>query len=244
MATISDKRSFLPARRTKIHCRRCGRFRGEIYTDLCRDCVEQTLHKHLPRLQRILEERYGQQLDEWLTSGSLSPVHWVVSSDFTVSQRVFRRFLMQLMKEAGENQDIWLALDGCQWTPTRVGQLVNSIYERCESTLRPLIAQQVAVAIRQSPTTQAKRELIGLASHQLEARSIEALDKAVEALADTSTSGLPGGVKVLIELRYKLMKDSLLYTEVTEGSIHPVWQELGEALPKAVRKILLKEKVS
>src|ERR1044071_1468037 len=241
MAAMNDKRSSLPARRPNAPCRRCGRFKGEIYIDLCRDCVEQMLQKHLPRLRRILEDRYGQQLDEWLANGRLRTVRWAVSPDFTVSGRIFRRFLKQLMREAGENEGIWLSLCGCMWMPTQFNQLVNAIYERCESSLRPLIAQQLMEAIRQSPTSQAGQELKALASRQVTARSVEVLDKAVETLADTAASGLANGARVLIELRYKIKKDFFLYTEVTEGRIDPVWKEIADSLPKAVAQLIAED---
>jgi hypothetical protein len=82
-------------RRPKPRCRRCGRFKGEIYTALCKDCVEQTLRQRLPRLKRILEERYGRQLDEWLDDASYTDVHWDTSINFAVGERLFQCFLVR-----------------------------------------------------------------------------------------------------------------------------------------------------
>jgi hypothetical protein len=57
-----------------------------------------SLRQLLPRLQRILEARYGQQLDEWLAGGGFTDVRWNVSPDFTVNERLMRRCLKQLIQ--------------------------------------------------------------------------------------------------------------------------------------------------
>lgn len=74
-------------------------------------------------------------------------------------------------------------------------------------------------AIRSSPTGQPERELSALVSGKLEVQWIEMLDEAVACMADTRSSGLPYGARVLIELRYKFNKYVSLYTEIDEGKI-------------------------
>jgi hypothetical protein len=129
--TVMNKRHISAAPTyPKPRCRRCGRFKGEIYTALCKDCVEQTLRKLLPRLKRILEERYGRQLDKWLDNASFTEVRWDTSLNFTVGERLFQCFLEQLIREAAENKDIWLEFSGnVSWTPTQISQLLTSSTE-------------------------------------------------------------------------------------------------------------------
>lgn len=226
-------------RRHKPRCRRCGRFKGEIYTALCKDCVEQTLRQLLPRLKRTLEERYGQQLDEWLDDASFTDVHWDTGMNFTIGERLFQCFLEQLIREAAENQQIWLEFSASDtWTPTQSNQLINFINRRHGNELRQLIAEQLIVAIRSAPTEQAERELVALVGGKLQPQRIEVLDEAVACLADTRSSGLPYGARVLIELRYQLNKYVSLYTEVDEGMIDAIWKEMAEDLPKSVQKLL------
>jgi hypothetical protein len=226
-------------RRSNPRCRRCGRFKGVIYTALCHGCVEQTLKQRLPRLKRILEERYGRQLDEWLDDASFTDVRWDTSINFTVGERLFQCFLAQLIQEAAENKDIWLDFsDNVSWTPTQFSQLLNFINQTHGTELRQLIAQRVTAAIRSAPTGQAERELVALVGGKLQPQRIEVLDEAVACLADTKSSGLPYGARTLIELRYKLNKYVSLYTEVDEGFIDPVWKEMAEELPKSVQKLL------
>lgn len=225
--------------RSKAWCRRCRRCKGVIYTALCQDCVEQTLCKLLPRLKRILEKRYGRQLDAWLAGGGFTDVHWDTSLNFTVSSKLLRRFLVRLIREAVENKDIWLEFSGqVTWTPTHVRQLVNFINRRHGTELRQLIAEQITVMIRSAPTEQAERELVALVSGKLQPQRIEVLDEAVACLADTKSSGLPYGARVLIELRYQLNKYVSLYTEVDEGIIDAAWKEMAKELPKSVQKLL------
>jgi hypothetical protein len=94
------------------------------------------------------------------------------------------------------------------------------------------------VAIRSAPTEQAERELIALVGGKLQPQRIEVLDEGVACLADTKSSGLPYGARVLIELRYKLNKYVSFFTEVDEGMIDAIWKEMAEELPKSVQKLL------
>jgi hypothetical protein len=236
---MNTERLSAARRSPKPRCRRCGRFKGIIYTALCQDCVEQTLQHHLPRLKRILEVRYGRQLDEWLSVGGFTSVRWDISPDFTVDERLLRRFLKHLILEAAEGKDIWLEFAGkVTWTPTHIGQLVSFIYDRCGAELGQLIAQKIMAVIRSAPTEQAERELMDLISGRLQALWIEVLDEAVACVADTTGSRLAYGARVLIELRYKFNRYLSLYTQIDEGSIDPVWKEVADELPKSICKLL------
>lgn len=239
---MNKRHSSVATRPSKARCMRCGRFKGNIYTTLCEDCVEQTLKQKLPRLRTILEERYGQQLNEWLSNGSFTDVRWEASPDFNIGERLFRRFLSKLIQEATENKDIWLEFTGhSTWTPTYVSQLVNSIYNRCGAELRKLITQQVIEAVPSAPTKQAEKELMALLNEKLRPERMEDLEEAIACVVDSTNSGLPNGARVLLELRSWASRGKSLYTEVSEGKIDEVWKEMEEELPKSIQKLLPEE---
>jgi hypothetical protein len=226
-------------RRPKPRCRRCGRFRGVIYTSLCQDCVEQILRNYLPRLKQILEARYGRQLDKWFANGIFTSVQWDIGKNLTVSNRLFRCFLENLLAEAAENKDIWIEFDGKgRWTPTQFSQLVSDIDHRYGYQFRQLIMKQIVEAIRSSPTEQAVRELVALVRGKLEEQQIEVRDEALYFLAHARGPELPYGARVLMKLRYDFKEYLSMYTEVIDGCVDPVWMEMADHLPRSVQKLL------
>lgn len=221
-----------------VACNLCGELKSDIYGKVCGACVEQTLRRLLPDLLRVLEERYGQRLDEWVASGRFTAACWEVEVEFGVSQECLLPFLTSVIRDAFRRRTVALELPHADpWVPFDAAPLAAAINERCGEGLRHLLAQHLAIALCAAPTLAAERELIEVMSGRKRATR-RRRQGALDAAAYSTGNPLWGSAGVLVQLRYGGEGDVEPYTEVWEGEIDPVWREIEELLPEEVRALL------
>lgn len=221
-----------------VACNLCGELKPDVYGNVCGACVVQTLRRLLPDLVRALEERYGRQLDEWLTTGRFTIACWEVEFEFEVTERRLLPFLTSVIRDAFRDRTVALQLpDVDPWAPSCAGEVAAALNERCGEGLRHLLAQHLAIGLRGTPTLAAERELIEVAVGR-RAAARRRREAAVDAASETTGNPLPRLGAVLLCLRHGSAWDMEHYTGVWEGVIDPVWREIGELLPEEVRALL------
>jgi hypothetical protein len=218
-------------------CQVCGQIK-HLLQEVCEDCIEQTLIRHLPRLRRVLEDKYGHLLDEWLARGPFLRARWIVDDQFKVGRPRLRYLLREVVSEAVSRGHIIFDLPGEDfWQPTRIDQLMEHIYERCEEPLQQLI-ESLKAAVSSAPADEAERELVEVATGRKRVSKRQRRDAAIVALS--FNIGLPLGVQLsaLLCMRYLSDKGRDAYAEVVDGEISSVWREVEEELPKEVKKLI------
>lgn len=222
---------------TDSACHLCGQIR-HLLQEVCEDCIEQTLLSHLPRLRRVLEDKYGHLLDEWLARGPFLKARWIVDDQFQVGRHHTKHLLKEIVSEAVSRGHIIFDLPGEDfWQPTRIDQLMEHIYERCEEPLRQLL-ESIKDAVSSAPAEEAERELVEVATGRKRVSKRQQRDAAIVALS--FNIGLPRGVQMsaLLCMRYQSDKGREAYAEVVDGEISSVWREMEEELPKEVKKLI------
>jgi hypothetical protein len=222
---------------TDMACHLCGQIK-HLLQEVCEDCIGQTLLRHLPRLRRVLEDKYGHILDEWLARGPFLRARWIVDDTFRVGRHHTKHLLKELVSEAVSRCHIIFDLPGEDfWQPTRIDQLIEHIYEQCEEPLQQLF-ESLKEAVSSAPADEAERELVDVATGRKRVSKRQRRDAAIVALS--FNIGLPRGAQMsaLLCMRYQSDKGRDVYAEVVDGEISSVWREVEEELPKEVMKLI------
>jgi hypothetical protein len=201
--------------------------------------LKETLIRYLPQLTQMLEDRYGQMLDNWLSDGSLSPVSWELSPSFQISEKLIKSFIRRVIVQAIKNEDLGLDLAGMgPFKPTQIEQFVNTICSFSVVKLQEVTKDSIAKALWDAPTELAKRELIEIVIGRRPAPSLKEKEDYIGYLVDTDANPLPMPAKALIELRYQPKPEAAIYTELSDGELHPVWREIEDVLPEEVLSLI------
>jgi hypothetical protein len=222
---------------TDSACHLCGQVR-HLLQGVCENCIKRTLLRHLPRLRRVLEDKYGQLLDEWIARGPFLRARWIVDDQFQVGRHHTKHLLKELVSEAVSRGHIIFDLPGEDfWHPTRIDQLMEHIYERCEEPLQQLL-ESLKEAVCSAPAEEAERELVEVATGKKRVSKRHRRDAAIVALS--YNIGLPRGAQMsaLLCMRYQSDKGRDAYAEVVDGEISSVWREVEEELPKEIMKLI------
>ena len=220
-------------------CSFCGDSNKVRYKSVCFECIQQTLLKHLPRLKRVLEDKCGEMLDNWLTAGRLKDVKWEADEEFKPSVSLVKNLLKDTIKEAVEKGTISLYLDkGTYWRPLRTEELMEHVLKHCVDDLQQLIRESIIKAISTAPTLETEREIIEVASGKRRCRKRYLREEAVSAVAYSKALSLVWPISVLVELRYRRDKGMCTYVEVLEPRIDVVWQKVEEFLPEEIVKLI------
>jgi len=219
-------------------CHLCGKQEDLISEELCQGCLSKTLIKRLPRLKRTLEMRYGAKLDTWLAGGKLYQSIWAVTADFQVNRDRMKSLLKDVVREAVESDDLRLSLTDENWKPIQFDPLMAHIYEQCVEELQQVITRLLVDALATAPTAEAERELIEVASGKQRVRNRYVREEAVIALASSKSTPMLLPAKALIEMRYLADKGKELYTDLVDGKISSVWDEVKDSLPEEVAKLI------
>jgi hypothetical protein len=219
-------------------CHLCGKQEDLISEELCRGCLSKTLIKHLSHLKRTLEMRYGAKLDTWLAGGALYQSIWVVTADFQVNRDRIKSLLKDVIREAIESEDLGLSLMDETWKPIQLDHLMDYINEQCVDELQQVITRLVTEALSTAPTAEAERWLIEVASGKRRVRKRYVREEAVIALASSKSTPMLLLAKALIEMRYLADKGKELYTELVDGKLSSVWDEVRDSLPEEITKLI------
>lgn len=224
-----------------VACRLCGQLKQRMYGDTCFECVNQTLLRHLPHLKRVLEDKYGSTLDQWLAGGRFLEAHWKAEVDLNVSHERLRTFVREVVRDAVAKGEIELSLPADEsWKPIQINQLIDSIYEQCEEEFGRLIGSLLR-AIRNARTEEVERELIEVVSGKKRVSKRYVREEAISAVVLTEGTPLPLPAKALIELRYRADGGRYPYAKVEDEEISSVWEEIKESLPVEVTKLIVKD---
>lgn len=223
-------------------CRQCQQPKEDMHRDICSDCIEETLHEHLPLLKRTLEARYGSTLDQWLANGRFHDARWSAELDLLVSRERLAGFIRKLVRDAVTQGEVGIVLPGYDefWKPIHINELLDSIGEQCQEELRHFIAS-LFKAIDNASTKEAERELIEMVSGKKRGRRKSVRDAAISAVVITEGTPLPLPAKALIELRYRADGGRDWYPNVEDGKISSVWREVKESLPEEIVKLISKD---
>jgi hypothetical protein len=210
-----------------------------LYEDTCAECVEQILLKHLPLLKRVLEDKYGDMLDQWLSSGRFLEAEWTFDLDLYACREQLGSFLRKLIRGAISKGEIELKLmPGESWRPIQSPQLLNFVQERCEGHLLRLLGSMFS-AIKEAPTEEVERELIEIVSGKRRVNKRHIREEAISTLVLTDSIQLP--IRALIELRYRADGGRFPYTKPMEGRIKSVWKEIEASLPEEIAKLICED---
>jgi hypothetical protein len=217
-------------------CRLCARLKGQLYGDTCTECIEGTLLKHLPLLKQALEDKYGEMLDQWLSSGRFLEAQWTFDLDLYACREQLASFLRKLIRGAISKGEIELKLmPGESWRPIHAPQFLNFVQERCEGHLLRLLGS-LFNAIEEAPTEEAERELIEIVSGKRRINKRHVREEAISALVLTDSIQLP--IRALIELRYRVDGGRFPYAKLKDGEISSVWREIQEMLPEEISLLI------
>lgn len=187
----------------------------------------------------MLEERYGRELDQWLTEGRLVGVCWKLREGFQVSSKHLYDFLQQIVKDAFKKETLWLELPGyALWRPTEIEQLLTYLSEDRGDEIKQMLADFLTRVIEDAPTERVERELAGIVTGQRPTHGQLERELSVSAMAGTSANPLPLSARALIELRYGAEQPSLLHIAIQEGVLDPVWLEMKKDLPAELQRLL------
>ncbi len=224
------------SQQSQATCRLCDRLKGQLYGDTCAECVEGILLKHLPMLKRALEDKYGEMLDQWLSSGRFLEAEWTFDLDLYACREQLAGFIRKLIRGAISKGEIELQLmPGESWRPIHAPQLLNFVQERCEGHLLRLLGSMFN-AIKEAPTEEAERELIEIVSGKRRVNKRHVREEAISALVLTDSIQLP--IRALIELRYRADGGRFPYARLRDGKISLVWRDLPEALPEGMDRLI------
>jgi hypothetical protein len=219
-------------------CHLCGKQEDLISEELCRGCLSKSLLSRLPRLKHTLEMRYGAKLDTWLAGGTIYQSSWAVTADFQVNRDRIKSLLKDVIRKAVESDDLRLSLTDENWKPIQLDHLMAHIYEQCVDELQQVITRSLLDALSTAPTTEAERELIEVASGKRRVRKRYVREEAVIALASSKSTPMLLPARALIEMRYLADKGKELYTELVDGKISSVWEEVRDSLPEEIAKLI------
>jgi hypothetical protein len=227
---------------SKPVCRQCRQLKEDLHGDMCSDCIEATLHEHLPLLKHTLEARYGSMLDQWLNNGRFLQARWSAELDLLVCQERLAGFVRKLILDAITQGEAGIVLPIYDefWKPIQINELLDSIDEQCQEEFRHFIAS-LSQAINNAPTKEAERELIEMVSGRKRVRKRLVRDEAISAVMITEGTPLPLPAKALIELRYREDGGRDWYPNVEDGEISSVWKEIEGELPPDIVKLIAAE---
>lgn len=220
-------------------CNLCSRREDLISKELCQECLTTTLLKHLPRLKRTLEMKHGAMLDSWLAEGKLIQSGWQVSEDLKVAAQLVKSLLKEAVQDAVAREEIALRLPKDEtWKPIELESLMSHVYGQCVERLSQFITQLLIEAMSSAPTEEAERELVDMVSGKKKVRHRYLRERAVEALTLSKATPFTLPAIALIEMRYLADKGKELYTELVDGKISSVWDEVRDSLPEEIAKLI------
>jgi hypothetical protein len=239
---MTEDLSILKDEQPHATCRFCGEAKEQLFEGVCPVCIEKTLLKYLPKLKRVLEVKYGEWLDRWLSIGNLNDVEWMAEDKFSISPFPIKRLLKKVIQGAVETEEIMLSLAGEEsWKPIDTKELMEHVYRSCVDELQQLIRESITKALKSAPTFPTEREIIEIASGKRRCRKRYLREEAIFTLIYTRAFELPWPMEVLINLRYKQDKGKFPYTEMPEARINPVWEKVEKILPEELVNLIDKD---
>lgn len=236
---MDNEQPTLTGERPDDSCHLCGKREDLISEGLCRGCLSKTLIKHLPRLKRALEMKHGAVLDSWLAEGKLIQSGWQLSDDLKVTEQLVKDLLKEAVQDAVAREEIALRLPKDEtWKPIELESLMSHVYGQCVDSLCQFITQLLIEAMSFAPTEEAERELVDIVSGKKKARHRYLRERAVEVLTLSKATPFTLPAIALIEMRYRADKGKELYTELVDGKISSVWEEVRDSLPEEVSKLI------
>lgn len=228
--------------RSHDSCHLCAEKGSLISQTLCHKCLTKVLLKHLPRLKRALELKHGAVLDSWLAEGKLVQSSWYVSDDLQVSNERVKDILRETVRESIAREEIALRLPKDEnWKPINIDSLVNHVYEQCVDRLQQFIAGIIVRAVRSAPTEKSEQELVHIVAGKRRVKHRYVRERAVEVLTLSKATPFPLPAIALIEIRYQADNGEELYTELIDGKLSSVWDEVRETLPEEISKLISTE---
>jgi hypothetical protein len=222
-------------------CHYCGELKELQFEGVCPECIEKTLIKYLPKLKRVLEDRYGEMLDRWLSVGHFNDVEWMIEDQFNINALLVKSLLKEVIQNAVEMEEIMLSLAGEEfWKPLETEELMEHVYQSCVAELQQLIRESIVKALSSAPTFQTERQLMEIASGKRRCKRY-IREEAITSMIYTRAFELPWPIEELVNLRYKQDKGKSLYREELEGRIHLVWKKMEKMLPEEMVKLIDKD---
>jgi hypothetical protein len=210
-----------------------------MYGNVCAECVEGILLKHLPLLKRVLEEKYGPVLDRWLAGGRFVKARWKAGINLYLCRERLKDLIRELVRNAVAKGEIQLQLPrGKTWRPIQSHQLLESVQKQCDDGIQSFLAS-LFLAISNAPTEEAERELIEVASGKKRINKRYVRDEAISVIVLTEAT--PPPVRALLELRYRASGGRFSYTKVIDGQVNTIWSEIKDALPEEVAELIYNE---
>jgi hypothetical protein len=216
-----------------------------MYGTVCSDCVKETLLEHLPHLKRVLEDKYGPTLDQWLANGRFLRAQWKADLDLLISRERLEDFIREVIKDAVIRGELGLTLPGDDqsWTPIQINELLDSVYEQREEEFRQFVAS-LSKAVSNAPTKEGERELIEVVSGKKRVSKRYLREEAISAVMITEGTPLPTPARALIELRYRADGGRASYASAGDGEVSSVWKEIKESLPEEIIRLIVEDSLS
>jgi hypothetical protein len=146
-STTEDKQDVNEAQED-APCSFCGEAKEFTYDGICRQCIEEFLLKHLPKLKRVLEEKHGEMLDRWFALGNFRDVCWEMDKEFQVKASKVKNLLKEILDEGIEKEKIILRLAGDEyWKLLETEELREHIYNHCIEELQQQIRESIVKAL-------------------------------------------------------------------------------------------------
>lgn len=222
-------------------CRQCGQLKGLMLDKVCLDCIKESLVEHLPLLKRVLEAKYGAELDEWLASGCFHDARWEAAIKIDPLTDRLTDLIREVVREAVTRKGVYLSLpSGESWKPIQITGLLDSVYEQCQEAFTKFYVA-LNNAIKNAPTKEAERELIQVASGKKRVGKRHLREAALSAVVLTEGTPLPLPAKVLIDLRYRADGGRSLYAGDVGAEISSVWREIEGELPPRLAGLITTE---
>ena len=178
-------------------------------------------------------------LDSWLAEGKLIQSGWQVSEDLKVAAQLVKSLLKEAVQDAVAREEIALRLPKDEtWKPIELESLMSHVYGQCVERLSQFITQLLIEAMSSAPTEEAERELVDMVSGKKKVRHRYLRERAVEALTLSKATPFTLPAIALIEMRYLADKGKELYTELVDGKISSVWDEVRDSLPEEIAKLI------
>jgi hypothetical protein len=155
-----------------------------------------------------------------------------------VNRDRIKSLLKDVVKETVESEDLMLSLTDETWKPIQLDHLMAHIYEQCVDELQQVMTRLLVDALTSAPTAEAERELIEVASGRRRVRKRYVREEAVITLTSSKSSPMLLPARALIEMRYQADKGKELYTELVDGKLSSVWEEVRGSLPEEVTKLI------
>jgi hypothetical protein len=242
---MTNDQQAVTAEQPAWRCHFCGTTEGMISPDICQQCLRRILLKQVPRLRRLLESKYGDIIDRWLSTYRLRQSFWEVTPEFEIRTELIQRFLSEIVREGVEGYEVGLNLTANDlWQPISIDELVDYLSEKCVAEIGHYLRQVLTAAIPTDPTLNAERELIEVIIGKKRVKRYRR-DEAVWRL--TASRAIPfklplnRSLLTLIEMHYQSDQALSFYFDADEGVIDEVWRLVEDSLPEEVLKLIALE---